>query len=165
MAYDYPYFMYDPDLMDDDDIRAGLCRGFLLIRVSLSALSYAMLIISSQAVEEMLFGSGKPRLTKHASKDPIATKLGITAITPEIIAYGACQVCLLLSGQSHRMLTKDPQARFSLSSVSEWPMQDMTFDLQDFYYNVLFLFEERDDEWACDTLAHWHKYVHFKFVS
>jgi hypothetical protein len=33
-SYDFPYFMYDPDSMDDDDIRAGLCRGFLLIRVS-----------------------------------------------------------------------------------------------------------------------------------
>jgi hypothetical protein len=115
--------------------------------------------------QEMLFGSGKPCITKHVTKDPIATKLGITTITPEIIAYGACQVFLLLSGQSHRTLTKDPQARFSLSSVSEWLMQDMTFDLQDFYYNVLFLFEEQDNEWACDTLSHWHKYVHFKFVS
>lgn len=34
-SYDFPYFMYDPDTMDGDDIRAGLCRGFLLIRVSL----------------------------------------------------------------------------------------------------------------------------------
>lgn len=33
-SYDFPYFMYDPDSMDDNDIRAGLCRGFLLIRVS-----------------------------------------------------------------------------------------------------------------------------------
>jgi hypothetical protein len=32
--------MYDPDLMDDDDICAGLCRGFLLIRVSLLSISY-----------------------------------------------------------------------------------------------------------------------------
>jgi hypothetical protein len=165
MAYDYPYFMYDPDLMDNDDIHMGLCRGFLLIRVSLSGLSYAMLIVSSQAVEEMLFGSRKPCLTKHTTKDPIATKLGIMTITPEIIAYGACQVCLLLSSQSCRTLTKDPQAQFSLSSVSEWLMQDMTFDLQDFYYNVLFLFEEQDNEWACDTLAHYYKYVHFTFVS
>jgi hypothetical protein len=97
MAYDYPYFMYDPDLMDDDDIRVGLCHGFLLIWVSLSALSYAMLIVSSQVVEEILFGSRKPCITKHTTKDPIATKLGITTITPEIITYGACQVCLLLS--------------------------------------------------------------------
>jgi len=37
-------------------------------------------------------------------------------------------------------------------------MQDMTFDLEDFYYNVLFLFEEPDDEWASETLAHWNKY-------
>jgi hypothetical protein len=49
--------------------------------------------------------------------------------------------------------------------MSEWPMQDMMFDLQDFYYNVLFLFEEQDDEWTHKTLAYWHKYVHFESVS
>jgi len=49
--------------------------------------------------------------------------------------------------------------------MSEWPMQDMMFDLQDFYYNVLFLFEEQDDKWAHRTLAYWHKYVHFEFDS
>jgi hypothetical protein len=35
----------------------------------------------------------------------------------------------------------------------------MAFDLQDFYYNVLFLFEEQDDVWASETLAHWNRYV------
>ena len=94
MAYDYPYFMYNPNLMDNDDICAGLCHGFLLIQVRLSVLSYALLIVSLQVVEEILFGSSKPRITKHATKDPIATKFSITAITPEIIAYGVCQVCL-----------------------------------------------------------------------
>ena len=49
--------------------------------------------------------------------------------------------------------------------MSEWPMQDIMFDLQDFYYNVLFLFEEQDNEWAHETLAYWHKYIHFKFDS
>jgi hypothetical protein len=38
-ADDFPFFMYDPDLMDDDDICAGLCRGFLLMRVRLHSLS------------------------------------------------------------------------------------------------------------------------------
>lgn len=39
-------------------------------------------------------------------------------------------------------------------------MQDMAFDLQDFYYNILFLFEdEQDDNWASETLAYWNKYV------
>ncbi|XP_006456661.1 hypothetical protein AGABI2DRAFT_181181, partial [Agaricus bisporus var. bisporus H97] len=102
-AYDYPLFLYDEDMMQAGDIMAGLCRGFLLLRV----------------VEEMLFGSGKPRVTKHATKDSIAVKYGITQITPSIIAYGATQ------------------ARFALSSIREWPMQDMLFELDEFYYNVL----------------------------
>ena len=45
-------------------------------------------------------------------------------------------------------------------------MQDMAFDLQDFYYNILFLFEdEQDDGWASDTLAYWNKYVWFFFYT
>ncbi|KAF8493769.1 hypothetical protein F5888DRAFT_1599262, partial [Russula emetica] len=125
-SYDFPYFMYDPDTMDDDDIHAGLCRGFLLI----------------QSVKEMFFGSGKPRITSRTTKDPIAIRFGITSITPQIIAYGACQT------------------RHCLSSVSEWAMQDMAFNLQDFYYNILFLFEnEQDDDWASETLAYWNRYV------
>jgi hypothetical protein len=32
--------MYDPDLMDDDDICAGLCHGFLLIRVRFYLFAY-----------------------------------------------------------------------------------------------------------------------------
>ncbi len=63
---------------------------------SLSTFICYMLIVLSQVVEEILFGSRKPHITKHTTKDPIATKLGIMTITPEIIVYGACQVCLLL---------------------------------------------------------------------
>jgi hypothetical protein len=32
-AYDYPLFLYDEDLMDSGNMTAGLCRGFLLLRV------------------------------------------------------------------------------------------------------------------------------------
>ena len=39
-------------------------------------------------------------------------------------------------------------------------MQDMAFNLQDFYYNILFLFEDEDDNnWASETLAYWNRYV------
>lgn len=37
------------------------------------------------------------------------------------------------------------QARFALSSIREWPMQDMLFELDEFYYNVLEIFEDPDD--------------------
>lgn len=43
----------------------------------------------------MFFGSGKPRIISRTTKDPIATRFGIASITPQIIAYGACQVCCL----------------------------------------------------------------------
>ena len=33
-SYDFPYFMYDPNSMNDDDIHIGLCCGFLLIQMS-----------------------------------------------------------------------------------------------------------------------------------
>jgi hypothetical protein len=96
-AYDFPFFMYDPDSMDDDDIRAGLCRGFLLIRVRPFSIQSNILIFSLQSVEEMFFGSGKPRIISRNTKDPIATRFGIESITPQIIAYGACQVRLALN--------------------------------------------------------------------
>ncbi|KAG6847578.1 hypothetical protein H0H93_007285 [Arthromyces matolae] len=124
-AYDFPSFMYDEDLMEAGDIQAGLCRGFLLLRV----------------IDEIYFGSGKPRVTKHATKAPIGEKLGITSITPEVIAYAATQ------------------ARHALASTSEWPMQHQVFSLQDFYYNVIFLFDDLDDnEWAQETLEYLQEY-------
>jgi hypothetical protein len=92
-AHDFPYFMYDPDLMEEDDTWAGLCRGYVLIQVRLHLFSVAPFTFLLQTIEEVFFGNGKPRITKHATKDPIAVKFGLTSITPEIIAYGACQVC------------------------------------------------------------------------
>jgi hypothetical protein len=53
---------------------------------------YRFLFFSLQTVEEMFFGNGKPRIVNHSTKDPIAARFGITCITPELIAYGACQV-------------------------------------------------------------------------
>ncbi|KAG6808668.1 hypothetical protein H0H92_003307, partial [Tricholoma furcatifolium] len=74
-AYDFPFFMYDAALMSSNDPRSGLCRGFLLIRI----------------IEEIFFGSGRPRISKHATKEPIGEKYGINTITPEIIAYAGTQ--------------------------------------------------------------------------
>ncbi|KAG6805762.1 hypothetical protein H0H92_014115 [Tricholoma furcatifolium] len=34
----------------------------------------------------------------------------------------------------------------------------MIFSLQTFYYNILFLFDDPDDDWAKETLAHLQKY-------
>ncbi|KAG6823412.1 hypothetical protein H0H92_010302 [Tricholoma furcatifolium] len=56
-----------------------------------------------------------------------------------MIAYAACQ------------------ARHALSSADEWPNQDMLFVPQDFYYNVLFLFEDIESEWCQDTLEFWQR--------
>ncbi|KAG6825179.1 hypothetical protein H0H92_004460 [Tricholoma furcatifolium] len=74
-ADDFPAFMYDLSLRDDEDILAGLCRGFLLIRT----------------VRHIFFGSGVPKLKKPGTKPTIGEKLGVKVITPEMIAYAACQ--------------------------------------------------------------------------
>jgi hypothetical protein len=50
-----------------------------------------------QTVEEIFFGNRKLRIVTHATKELVAIKFGLTSITPEMIAYGACQVCVLLS--------------------------------------------------------------------
>ncbi|KAG6824735.1 hypothetical protein H0H92_005990, partial [Tricholoma furcatifolium] len=120
-ADDFPAFMYDINLIDEDDILAGLCRGFLLIRT----------------VRHIFFGSGVPKLKKPGTKPTIGEKLGVKIITPEMIAYAACQ------------------ARHALSSADEWPNQDMLFVPQDFYYNVLFLFEDIESNWCKETLNFW----------
>jgi hypothetical protein len=91
-AHDFPYFMYDPNLMEEDDTWARLCRGYVLIWVRLHLFSVAPFMFLLQTIEEMFFGNGKPQITKHATKDPIAVKFGLTSITPEIVVYGACQV-------------------------------------------------------------------------
>ncbi|KAG6805631.1 hypothetical protein H0H92_014679, partial [Tricholoma furcatifolium] len=74
-ADDFPAFMYDTNLMDDDDILLGLCRGFLLI----------------WTVRHIFFGSGIPKIKKPGTKLTIGEKLGVKIITPEMIAYAACQ--------------------------------------------------------------------------
>jgi len=55
-----------------------------------------VLILVLQTVEEIFFGNGKPRIVAHATKEPVAIKFSLTSITPEMIAYGACQVRVLL---------------------------------------------------------------------
>jgi hypothetical protein len=46
-------------------------------------------------VEEIFFGNRKPQIIAHATKELIAIRFGITSITPEMIAYRACQVHVL----------------------------------------------------------------------
>jgi hypothetical protein len=55
-----------------------------------------VLILVLQTVEEIFFGNGKLQIIAHATKEPITVRFGLTSITPEMIAYGACQVCVLL---------------------------------------------------------------------
>jgi hypothetical protein len=105
----------------------------------------------------MLFGSGKPRVTKHATKDSIVIKYGITHITPQIIAYGATQVRISHGPQYIACTRLVTQARFALSSIRKWPLQDMLFELDEFYYNVLKIFEDPDDCWTKQTLAFWQE--------
>ncbi|KAG6894431.1 hypothetical protein C0992_006103, partial [Termitomyces sp. T32_za158] len=86
--------------------------------------------------QHMLYGSGIERSESHATKHPIADKFSIMTITPEIIAYMAIQ------------------AHFALSSILQWNLQEGVFNFQDFYYNILSLFDDR--QWAKETLAFWN---------
>jgi hypothetical protein len=103
----------------------------------------------------MLFGSAITQETKHATKSPIACKFDFKKITPPMIAYAATQVRERLT--KGYILIFYFQARFVLSDVSQWGMQDGLFDYQEFYYNILELFERPDDEWTKETLAFWNK--------
>ncbi|KAG6874525.1 hypothetical protein C0992_007650, partial [Termitomyces sp. T32_za158] len=141
-AHDMPLFLYDktrcfrtssagfpndltPEEELDFDEYEQLTKG----------LCRGPLLIST--CQHMLYGSGIERSESHATKRPIADKFSITTITPEIIAYTAIQ------------------ARFALSSISQWNLQEGVFNFQDFYYNILSLFDDR--QWAKETLAFWNK--------
>ncbi|KAG5332574.1 hypothetical protein C0989_006841, partial [Termitomyces sp. Mn162] len=86
--------------------------------------------------QHILLGSGIEHTEKHATKQPIASRLNIKNIMAKTIAYMACQ----------------PQ--FALSLTSQWGMQDGLFSLLNFYYNITALFFPLS-QWAEETLASW----------
>ncbi|KAF4578288.1 hypothetical protein EYR40_001550 [Pleurotus pulmonarius] len=123
----WPSFVYADESYDPDNMDHGLLRGWLLVRVM-----------------RHIF-TGPTTATKPSQKlarGCNARKLGITQVTPNMIAYAAVQ------------------ARVMLSAASSWTNEDADFNLSIFYDRIINLF--RDDEggeWTQETIAWWNRQV------
>jgi hypothetical protein len=50
-----------------------------------------------------------------------------------------------------------------LLSCEEWGTEDGLFILKEFYYAILEMFDDKEDEWVVETLAWWNEYVFILF--
>ncbi|KAA1479988.1 hypothetical protein DENSPDRAFT_789791, partial [Dentipellis sp. KUC8613] len=65
---------------------------------------------------------------------------GVTKITPQHIAYFALH------------------ARFLISTMETWGREDGAFNMQQFYENIVALFEDdAESDWCVDTLKWWNE--------
>ncbi len=96
--------------------------------------------------------------TTRAGNGDIA---GLKNITPRIIAYGACMVrafynmiqCINVYSEIFIL-----QLRFSLSTQESWNKIDGEFNMEEFFWNVVSIFEGAG-EFGRELLAWWDKYV------
>ncbi len=92
--------------------------------------------------------------TTRAGNGEIA---GLKTITPRIIAYGACMVrCYHIS--SLWLIMESFQLRFAISNQESWNKLDGEFNMQEFYWNVVGIFEDSGD-FGAELLAWWSRYV------
>ena len=104
-----------------------------------------------------------PGITATGTKGGNAKLHGLNCVTPQTIAYAACQVSLELHRGS--LLTK-VQARFALSTIETWSVKDGSFDYKIFYARIIELFERfPNDSWTKETLAWWNKYQFFSVIG
>jgi hypothetical protein len=82
----------------------------------------------------------------------------MTAVTPRVIAYIACQVSSTLS-LSEYIGSGPLQVRFALSSLGEWGKMDGLFSMIDFFMFIVDKFEYETGPWAKETLEFWNKYI------
>ncbi|KAA1471035.1 hypothetical protein DENSPDRAFT_836974 [Dentipellis sp. KUC8613] len=77
------------------------------------------------------------------SAKPSKAKIhGITKVTPYLIAYFALH------------------ARFLISTMETWGREDGSFDMQQFYQNIVNLFEDDlECQWSIDTLKWWNERI------
>ncbi|KAJ3819653.1 hypothetical protein F5880DRAFT_1593247, partial [Lentinula raphanica] len=76
---------------------------------------------------------------QRSARKPNSLLLGITQSTPELIAYVAVQ------------------ARFALSSRSSWTRSDSKFKFDQFYFNILSIFEHASDKWKESLFRFWNR--------
>ncbi|THU98291.1 hypothetical protein K435DRAFT_777564 [Dendrothele bispora CBS 962.96] len=124
-----PFFCYDRELYDVDDLWKSLFRNTILIR----------------AARAVLFGESKGLNgidhPSHAPRKSNACNNGIKKVDEGFIAMICCQV------------------RFALSSVERWGTVDEDFHYDIFHQDILFTFETdyaKGGYWADSVLRWWN---------
>ncbi|RDB18121.1 hypothetical protein Hypma_000639 [Hypsizygus marmoreus] len=124
-AKNYPRFLYPDDrVYDPKDVETGLLMGHVMLRVAKHILQGP-----SASLERPGF---------HRGKRGNASIMGVTSVTPRIIAYLAVQ------------------ARFAMTQASSWSVIDAHFDYNLFYWQIVGLF---DDGEGADIIAHYNLQV------
>ncbi|KIJ64997.1 hypothetical protein HYDPIDRAFT_110896 [Hydnomerulius pinastri MD-312] len=125
-AHSWPLFLYQNSEFDPTDVEKGLFCSSLMVK----AFKYLFTSPSSaKDVEDdraQQSGTSRRQVSaglKTATKNHVASIMGLKTVTPRSIAYTAVQL------------------RFALSSVNSWRNTDGDFDYQQFYYNIIAFFE------------------------
>ena len=100
----------------------------------------------------MFFGSSKSFRAKCKMRSSVHTLIGLTRVTPELVAYAACQVSYAVFQFSINVV----QTYCALSSMHEWVEKDRDFSLSDFYSMILDKFLV-DEDWGSDVLKTWNE--------
>ncbi|KAG2052043.1 hypothetical protein BDR06DRAFT_983354 [Suillus hirtellus] len=128
MAYSWPAFLYTDYTFDSSNIEKGLFHSALLLK------AFKHLFTSPSSVKEVEGdGNGADAImasqchwtskSDTATCSHVANIIGMKMVTPQSIAYTACQL------------------QFSLSNVNSWQSVDRDFDYYVFYNNIVDFFE------------------------
>ncbi|KAI6151179.1 hypothetical protein BKA82DRAFT_4013723 [Pisolithus tinctorius] len=123
-AYSWPLFLYENFEFYSTDAERGLFRSSLLIK------AFKFIFTSPSSIRDLDKDRTMPghrrgsSNQKAATKNHVASILGMKAVTPWSIAYTAVQV------------------RFTLSSTNTWHNVDGDFDYSQFYNAILDFFED-----------------------
>lgn len=81
---------------------------------------------------------------------------GLTAVSPQTIAYACVQVNYSLP--AFFLLTKSRKTYIALSDIKQWGWKVKLFYLNDFYDNIVSTFQDNaESPWVQETLEWWNK--------
>ncbi|KAJ7054560.1 hypothetical protein C8F01DRAFT_1374197 [Mycena amicta] len=134
---DHPALMFDQAKADSEDREAGLFEGHVPIRT----------------LRAILHGKKHVYTPTRVVKNSNADRQRIKYVTGRLIAYAHVQVRCRLHAQC-KLTTR--QAYFACTTAEKWTDKVGTFDLRDWYDDMVEMFEEdEEDEKMVEILAFW----------
>ncbi|KAG6379161.1 hypothetical protein JVT61DRAFT_11601 [Boletus reticuloceps] len=123
-ADSWPAFLYEGERYDSQKPTEGLFKNALLLKAFKHVFTSPTSALKTDIVQKPLPRSEKPqKRDERRTRRPVASKLGMTSISPRAIAYIAVQL------------------RFALSDCGSWRITDGEFNHCDFYNNIIAFFE------------------------